>query len=127
MANLAMLFRKAEKQLAYTGLRQTKTMEILELRDARGIFIQGFAWRRQFSGINILQFYPTYKEGSQSYWNGDDFIVIKDSTEYKYHDPYHKLVLNLWSYVGCYDCSNLSEDIVFGWIMQAYECLARDK
>jgi hypothetical protein len=125
MANLTMLFKQAEKQLTNTGLRQSDTMEILELRVH---FIQGIAWRRPLSDVNVLQFYPTYKESSQSFWSGDDFVVIKDSkSEYRYHDPYHKLVLNLWSYVGCSDCSNLSEDVVFGWIKQAYEYLMRDK
>jgi hypothetical protein len=127
MANLAMLFKQAEKQLTYTGLRQSDTMEILELRDAQGHFIQGIAWR-PLSGSNVLQFYPTYTESSQSFWNGDDFVVIKGSkSEYRYHDPYHKLVPNQWHYAGCSNCSNLSEDVVLGWILQAYKYLVRDK
>jgi hypothetical protein len=97
----------------------------LELRDAKDRRIQGIAWR-PLTNQRVLQFYPptsqrkTFRDGS--------FWVIKGSKfECKYHDPDHKLNASQWSYIGCSDCSSLSDAVILGWILQAYEYLKRDK
>lgn len=125
MANLSMLFKRAVRELPNTGLRQTATQEVLELRDKQGHRVQGIAWR-PLSNQQVLQFYPptpprrAFREGPH--------LVIKDHRiECRYYDPNCKLNPNQWSYVGCSNCSNLSDDVVWDWILRAYEYLRRDK
>ena len=125
MANLAMLFRQAEKQLTDTGLRKTETQEVLELRDTNGRRIQGIAWR-PLTNQQVLQFYPPTSQ-RKAFRDGTSLVIKGSKSERRYYDPDHRLNAGQWSYIGCPDCSNLSEDVVWGWILQAYEYLKRDK
>jgi len=125
MANLAMLFKQAVKQLPYTGLSQSNTQEILELQDTQGHRIQGIAWRPLINQ-QVLQFYPPTPK--RQVFRDGSFLVIKGSkSECRYNDPDCQLNPAQWSYVGCTKCSNLSDEVVLGWISQAYEYLKRDK
>jgi len=125
MANLTILFRKAEKQLTDTGLKKTETQEVLELRDAKGRRIQGIAWR-PLNNQQVLQFYPPTPH-RKAFRDGSFLVIEGIGTEWRYHDPDRKLNPNQWSYVGCPDCSDLPDDEVWDWIFQAYEYLKRDK
>ena len=124
MANLAILFKQAEKQLSYTGIGRSDTQEVLELRDKQNHRIQGFAWR-PISGGQVLQVYPPTKD-RKTLRDGSYFVIKGAKSEWKFYDPNHRLK-EVWSYVGCPNCSDLSSDEVWGWISQAHEYLMKDK
>lgn len=119
MANLELLFERAETELPGLKRRRTQTQEVLELAG-----VQGVAWR-PLSGARVLQIYPPTK-GRETFREGNYFLVKNRLSECRYHDPDHDLKGDQWSYVGC-DCSKLSEGQVWGWIKQAYQNLKRDK
>ena len=119
MANLELLFERAETELPGLKRRRTQTQEVLEL-----IGVQGVAWR-PLSGAQVLQIYPPTK-GRETFREGNYFLVKSRLSECRYYDPNHDLESDQWSYVGC-NCSKLSEGEVWGWIKQAYQNLKSDK
>jgi hypothetical protein len=120
MANLERLFKDAQTKCPGTTLRRTKTQEVLDLTR-----FQGVAWR-PLSGRETIQIYPPTK-GSKARPDGDYFVLRKKAKEWRYYDPERKLNDKQWSYVGCQDCNSLPDEVVFGWLKQAYKQLKRYK
>lgn len=119
MANLTMLFERAEAELHGLKRRRTKTQEVLDL-----VGVQGVAWR-YLSGTEVLQIYPPTKL-RETFRDGDYLVAKNPTSECRYYDPNGNLKPDQWSYVGC-NCSSLPDTQVWGWIKKAYENLKRDK
>ena len=114
MVDLADMFQRAHRELPGTQLRREETMEVLEIPGVRGI-----AWRWLTTG-KTLQFFPRVRKDANVTWTGGFFSVKQRGIEWRFRDPDHHL-RQLFSYVGCSDCSSLPDDLVWSWISDAYQ------